>query len=237
MQGIKERLIVALDVDNLDRAKDLVGALYPTVKLFKIGSQLFTACGPKAIEMVANIGAQVFLDLKFHDIPNTVKSAAATATSLNFQSTGKDPAVFMITVHTVGGKQMLEAAVRGAKDKAEELKVKRPLIVGITVLTSDNPGANTAETVLERAGWAKDAGLDGVVCSVLEAEAVRKSFGKDFIIVTPGIRPKDANTQDQKRVATAGEAIKSGATFIVVGRPILEAQDPLRQAKNLLSEL
>jgi orotidine-5'-phosphate decarboxylase len=230
-------LIVALDVDTLEKAKKLVERLCPTVKLFKIGSQLFTACGPKAVEMVAKRGGQIFLDLKFHDIPNTVKSAAAIATSLNSQAIGKDSPVFMVTVHTVGGKQMLEAAVRGARDKAEELKIKRPFVVGITVLTSDAPGANTAEMVLERAGWAKDAGLDGVVCSVLEAAAVRKAFGKDFIIVTPGIRPKGANAQDQKRVATATDAINAGATFIVVGRPILEAPDPLVIAKNLLSEL
>ncbi len=228
---------MALDVDRLDKAEQFVDILYPTVKLFKIGSQLFTACGPKAVEMVGKKGGQIFLDLKFHDIPNIVKSAAATATSLSFQAMGKDSPVFMITVHTVGGKQMLEAAVKGVRDKAEELKIKRPFIVGITVLTSDNPGANTAKIVLERAGWAKDTGLDGIVCSALEAAAVRKAFGKDFIIVTPGIRPKGANVQDQKRVATASDAINSGATFIVVGRPILEAPDPLSVAKNLLSEL
>lgn len=227
------KLIVALDVDSLDKAELFVDILYPAVKFFKIGSQLFTACGPKAVEMVAQKGGQVFLDLKFHDIPNTVKSAAAAATSL----IGKDSPVFMITVHTIGGKQMLEAAVCGARNKAEELKIKWPFIVGVTVLTSDNPGVNTTEMVLGRALRAKDAGLDGIVCSVWEAAVVREALGKDFLIVTPGIRPNEIDPGDQKRVATAAGALKAGANFIVVGRPILEAADPLRVVKNLLSGL
>ncbi len=227
MCNIKDKLIVALDVDTLDKAGHFVDVLYPTVKLFKIGSQLFTACGPQAVKMVTEKGGSVFLDLKFYDIPNTVRSAVLSGANL----TG----VFMMTVHIAGGAEMLKKAVEGAVEKAAELKIKRPLIVGITVLTSDKSSINTIETVLERAKLALESGLDGVVCSVHEASAVREICGKNFIIVTPGIRPAGAEAGDQKRVATARSAIDAGANYIVVGRPILEAPDPLEAAKNLLS--
>ena len=236
MQSIEDKLIVALDVDTFKDAEHFVKILSSKVKIFKVGSQLFTACGKEAVDMIGDKGARVFLDLKFHDIPNTVKAATAAATNLSFPAVRMELPIFMITVHTIGGKQMLEAAVKGAEDKAAELKIKRPFIVGVTILTSDSAGANTTEMVLERAGWAKDAGLDGIVCSVFEAAAVRKACGKDFIIVTPGIRPKGTDAGDQKRVATAAEALKAGANFIVVGRPILEAADPLLAVKKL-SEL
>jgi len=251
MQNISEKLIVALDVDTLKEARHFVATLYPTVKLFKIGSQLFTAYGPEAIKMVGKKGARVFLDLKFHDIPNTVYSAVASGTSSNVRNysvpTGlkgtktedqvkefvRAP-VFMMTLHTLGGIEMLKAAVKGASDKAAELGISRPYLVGVTVLTSEATETVTLEKVLERATLAKETGLDGVVCSVHEAIAVREAFGKDFIVVTPGIRPKGAKTDDQKRVATAQDAITAGADFIVVGRPILEAKDPLRAVEDLL---
>ncbi|MDD5566171.1 MAG: orotidine-5'-phosphate decarboxylase [Candidatus Omnitrophica bacterium] len=227
MQIIKDKLIVALDVDTLTRAERFVDILYPQVKLFKVGSQLFTAHGPEAIKMIGARGGRVFLDLKLYDIPNTVKNAVYTGVS-------QQP-VFMMTVHTEGGIEMMRHASEGAAQKAAELKIERPFIVGVTVLTSAHNTAATLGEVVKMALAAKDAGLDGVVCSVHEAAEVRKNCGKDFIIVTPGIRPQGVESFDQKRVATAQDAMQAGANFIVVGRPILEANDPLAVAEELLS--
>jgi orotidine-5'-phosphate decarboxylase len=224
MQDLKNKLIVALDVDTLKKAEDLVEKLKHEVKYFKIGSQLFTACGPEAVRMVEEKGAKAFLDLKFHDIPNTVFLAVSSGTSAP---------VFMMTVHTKGGREMLEAALRGAEKKAQELKITRPFIVGVTRLTSDEDRGNIQTEVVQAARIAKDAGLDGVVCAASEAAAIRKEFGEKFIIVTPGIRAKNKKTDDQKRTATAAEAIAAGAHFIVVGRPILEADNPLQALKEL----
>lgn len=232
MQDLKDKLIVALDVATLKEAERFVNILSPAVKYFKVGSQLFTAGGPKAVEMIAQKGGQVFLDLKFFDIPRTVLSAVISGTGLACEAV--QPAVFMMTVHIQGGAEMLKAAIKGAADKASELNIKRPLIVGVTVLTSERNKGDTLEVVLERARVAKESGLDGVVCSVHEAAAVRKEFGKEFIIITPGIRPKGYSTGDQKRTATVSEAIAAGADFIVVGRPVLEAGEPLQAVHELL---
>ncbi len=246
MQNISDKLIVALDVDTLEKAEHFVDTLSSKVKLFKIGSQLFTACGPEAVKMVGERGGRVFLDLKFHDIPNTVRNAVFTGTSLScilstvYPDLHKSIAaaiqypVFMMTVHTDGGIEMMRYALEGAAKRAKELKITRPFVVGVTVLTSNEKEETTADLVLERAGWVKNAGLDGVVCSVQEAAAVRKAYGKNFLIVTPGIRPKGADLGDQKRVATAKDAIAAGADYIVVGRPILEAKDPLKAVEELI---
>lgn len=248
MQDISDKLIVALDVDTLAKAKHFVDVLYPKVKLFKIGSQLFTAYGPKAVKMVGEKGAKVFLDLKFNDISNTVFASVTSGTALSCRlvsqrigSFAEDVKaavqypVFMMTVHTGGvDRSVLEAAVRGASQRAAELKIKKPLIVGVTVLTSVSKTEATAGEVLKRARSAKEAGLDGVVCSVDETNVIRQEFGKDFVIVTPGIRHKGADLGDQKRVATAKDAIAAGADFIVVGRPILEAKDPLKAVEELI---
>ena len=251
MQNISDKLIVALDVNTLKEAEDIVKKLYPVVKLFKIGSQLFTACGLEAVKMVGKKGARVFLDLKFYDIPQTVFSAVSSGTgaacevvfvsttSPNIEEDIKGVVqypVFMITVHIQGEKKMLEEALRGAANKARELKIERPRIIGVTVLTSNEQEEDTTNLVLKRAKLAQEAGLDGVVCSAHEAAAVRKVCGKDFIIVTPGIRPKGAENNDQKRIATPQEAIKAGANYIVVGRPILQAQDPLKAVQEILQE-
>ena len=142
----------------------------------------------------------------------------------------------MMTVHSQGGKKMLEEAMRGARDKAEELKIDRPYIVGVTALTSEK-SEDINEIVLERAKIVKDAGLDGIVCSAREANIVRQACGGDFVIVTPGIRPKDSAPDDQSRVTTPQEAVEAGADFIVVGRPIIQSQDPLSAAKEILKDL
>jgi len=233
MRELKDRIIVALDLDNLEKAIELVVKLVPEgVKVFKVGSQLFTAYGPEAVKKVGEKGAKVFLDLKFHDIPNTILNAAVSATGIRYGMNNFP--VFMMTVHTAGGKEMLEAAVKGADSKARELGIERPGIIGVTVLTSDKKGKDTQESVLKAAGLAKAAGLDGVVCAASEAVAVRKEFGRDFIIVTPGIRPKGYAAHDQSRVATAQEAVKAGADYFVVGRPILEAKEPVAALKEIL---
>lgn len=215
MLDIKDKLIVALDVDSFEKAKEFVDKLYPAVKMFKVGSQLFTACGPEAVKMIAKKGAKVFLDLKFHDIPNTVNKAVEAAAKLK---------VFMITVHLSGGSQMLKAAADVPN---------RPKIVGVTVLTSQIDD-DTTNKVLELARLAKNTGLDGVVCSVAETAMIKKELGKDFLVVNPGIRPKDSSSDDQKRVATPREAIDAGADFIVMGRPVLEAKDPIKLIEGLI---
>ena len=218
------KLIVALDVDSFAKAKKLVDKLCPKVKVFKVGSQLFTCAGPKIVEYIRKKKSEVFLDLKFYDIPNTVASAVRCAIALK---------VKMMTLHVTGGEEMLRYAVSAAEEGSARLKVKRPLLIGVTVLTSQ---AASAETVVVLARKAKFCGLDGVVCSVREARDVRQACGEGFIIVTPGIRPDNAPADDQKRTATAAEAIAAGSDFLVVGRPIVAAPNPLKAAKELLAK-
>ena len=232
------KLILALDLETFEEARRLVDDLGDAVEIFKIGSQMFTAYGPFITRYLQSKGKKVFLDLKFHDIPNTVASAVKSAVGLSV-SPSHDPgfeALFMLTVHTVGGQEMLEAAVKAAKEKAKELGVPRPLIVGVTVLTSAAQEANLEKTVLERARLARQSGLDGVVASVEEAASIRRALGPDFLIVTPGIRPVDASLNDQKRVATPQAAIQQGSNFLVVGRPIIQAACPRTAALKILEE-
>ncbi|MFH1678555.1 MAG: orotidine-5'-phosphate decarboxylase [Candidatus Omnitrophota bacterium] len=238
----KPKLIVALDVDNLQEAERMVSLLYPAVNIFKVGSQLFTAFGPKAVEMVGGKGARVFLDLKFHDIPHTVFQSTGNVLSLAVEplpnvERSLQPPVFMMTVHIKGGRKMLEEAMRGAAEKAAVLNIQRPFIVGVTRLTSDSNEIDTLTQVLEAAGLAKDTGLDGVVCSVHEAARVRKECGEDFLIVTPGIRPEGYPSDDQSRAATAGKAAEAGVDFIVVGRPIIKAENPLGVARDIINQI
>ncbi|MFA6349861.1 MAG: orotidine-5'-phosphate decarboxylase [Candidatus Omnitrophota bacterium] len=215
------RVILALDVDNLAKAKYFVNKLYPRVKMFKVGSHLFTAYGPQVIKFIDKKGAEVFLDLKFLDIPNTVANAVRSAVGLK---------VKMLTLHISGGEEMLKAAVNAARDHSKKLMIKRPLLIGVTVLTSQKA---RPQDVLKLAKSGISCGLDGVVCSVREAAYLRRKIKRPFIIVTPGIRPKAAGKDDQKRVATASQAIKAGSDYLVVGRPILEAKDPLAALKSL----
>lgn len=215
------KLILALDVDSFNKAKYFVNILYPEIKIFKIGFQVFTACGPEIIGFIHKKGAGVFLDLKFFDIPNTVANAVRAAVDLK---------VNMLTLHISGGEAMLEAAVAAAKKESYRLNVKRPLLIGVTVLTSQE--AKPAR-VLKLAKLGLDCGLDGVVCSARETVYLRKAIKHKFYIVTPGIRPDRKINDDQKRTATVKQAIKAGSDFLVVGRPILEAKEPLKVIKEL----
>lgn len=225
------RLIVALDVDNLKEAEGLVNLLKDDCHIFKVGAYLFTAAGHRAVEMVQAKGAEVFLDLKYHDIPETVARSVKAASEMG---------IFMATVHTMGGSEMMAAAVSRICSRD-----KRPLLVGVTVLTSLNQELLTSigishtleNQVLSLAKLAKRSGLDGVVASPQEIIPLREELGSDFLLVTPGIRPQGRTDDDQKRIDTPGEAIKKGADFIVVGRPIIAASDPLKAAKEILKEM
>jgi len=233
----KPRLIVALDVDSLEEARELIDTLSPLVDIFKVGSQLFTACGPAAVRFIVARGKKVFLDLKYHDIPNTVANAVSCAVSLASIARENQQGIFMYTLHTAGGLAMLKQSVEAGIKRAQELKVAKPLVLGITVLTSEEKIDNMHTVVLQRASLAKQAGLDGVVASVQEARFIRQQFGSDFIIVTPGIRPKGEAAGDQQRVATPADAVLGGSNYLVVGRPIIKAKDPLSATKNILEEI
>jgi orotidine-5'-phosphate decarboxylase len=235
----KPQLILALDLETFERARQLIDELDDSIEIFKVGSQMFTSYGPFILRYLQSKGKKVFLDLKFHDIPNTVASAVKSAVGLSVSPTNDSgfAPLFMLTVHTVGGREMLEAALQAAKSQAQALNIQRPLIVGVTVLTSTAKDPNVESLVLERARLAKEAGLDGVVASVEEAAAIRRELGKDFLIVTPGIRPADASLNDQKRVATPKAAIQQGSNFLVVGRPIIHAASPRAAALQILEEM
>ena len=220
----KPALILALDVDTLEEAKDFVDKLYPKIKIFKVGSHLFTVYGPKIIELLHKKGAEVFLDLKYFDIPNTVSGAVAAAVRLK---------VKMLTLHICGGQEMLEAAVSAASRQAKALKIAKPLLIGVTILTSQTTKVGG---VLALAKQGIACGLDGVVCSAQEAVVLRRKIKKDFVIVTPGIRPDNLGKDDQKRTATVSQAIKAGSDFLVIGRPILKAPDPLLQTEEMLKK-
>ncbi len=233
---LKERIIVALDVGDAESCKNLLDKLYPAIKIFKVGSRLFMACGQEALTLIERKGAACFLDLKFHDIPATVGGAAGAATNLG---------VDMFDVHTLGGLDMMKRALDSSKEVAERLKIKRPLIFGVTVLTNmakkdlEEIGIDREpkEAVLFLAESAKKAGLDGVIASADEARPIKKNLGKDFLVITPGIRPSWAKRADQKRVATPKEAFDRGADYIVIGRPIIEAEDPKAAAERIFGEL
>lgn len=233
------KLIVALDVDSFDAARELIDRLEDSVDIFKVGSQMFTAYGPFVTRYLQAKGKKVFLDLKFHDIPNTVASAVKSAVSLSVAPGKEDnfAPMYMLTVHTSGGQEMLEAAVNAAREQADKLKVKRPLMVGVTVLTSQAKDDKLEALVIERALLAKRAGLDGVVASVEEAGLIKRYCGDSFLVVTPGIRPAGTDVGDQKRVATPQGAIESGSDYLVVGRPIVQAEHPFDAATAILKEM
>jgi len=233
-----DQLVVALDVDRLDQALQLADVLRGAVGGVKVGNRLFTAEGPRAVTALVERGDRVFLDLKFHDIPHTVAGAVAAATRLG---------VWMINVHAGGGRDMMRAAKHAACETAATLDRPTPLVIGVTVLTSLDETAlretGVDKTLLSQvealAGLAHEAGLDGVVASPHEIATIRSACGERFAIVTPGIRLPDEKPagDDQSRTITPSEALRAGATAIVVGRPIIAAPDPRRAAERIVSEM
>jgi orotidine-5'-phosphate decarboxylase len=230
-------LIVALDVDTVEQARRLVEELRDIVGMFKVGSQLFTAAGPALVREIVHSGGKVFLDLKFHDIPNTVAAAAVEATRLG---------VSIFNVHALGGSEMMRRTADVVAETSEVEGLARPSIIAVTLLTSANEetlrelGINSdpESLVPHLAQMAHEAGLDGVVASPKEAASIRATVDQPgFLIVTPGVRPSGAATNDQKRVTTPRAAIMGGADYIVVGRPILIADDPARAAQEIVDEI
>jgi orotidine-5'-phosphate decarboxylase len=214
------RIIVALDFASADEALDLVKTLDPAMCRVKVGKELFTRAGPSLVEQIHSLGFDVFLDLKFHDIPNTVAKACAAAADLG---------VWMVNVHALGGRRMMEAA-----REAVESSQHQPLLIAVTILTSMGEedlqeiglDADPKTNVLRLAQLAESSGLDGVVCSPQEVTALREKVGDSFALVTPGVRPAGVSTDDQKRVTTPEDAIRSGSSYLVIGRPITQAKNP-----------
>jgi orotidine-5'-phosphate decarboxylase len=231
MHSGRERLIVALDVANQEKARALVAQLGESVSFYKVGKELFTAVGPSLVRDLTASGKKVFLDLKFHDIPNTVAGAVHSAASLG---------VSLLTVHASGGSKMLEAAAQAAAQSTA-----KPTVLAVTVLTSlatadlEQVGVTgTVEAqVLRLAGLAINAGCGGLVASAQEATRLRQALGRGFTLVTPGIRPAGAVAADQARVVTPEDAIRAGADFLVVGRPITGADDPRHAAQAIIEQI
>ena len=231
---VKDRILVALDVESGERALTLADTLRGAVGGFKVGSRLFTAEGPSIVRALTERGDRVFLDLKYHDIPNTVATAVSAATELG---------VWMVNVHASGGTAMMRAAREAAQETAAKRGTAAPLVIAVTVLTSMNQAAlsdtgiliDLMDQVLRLAELTSEAGLDGVVASPRETAAIRKRRGAAFSIVTPGIRggTADGAKGDQERTMTPAEAIAAGASYLVVGRPIIAAPDPLGAARAI----
>ncbi|MGC1579948.1 MAG: orotidine-5'-phosphate decarboxylase [Candidatus Acidiferrales bacterium] len=221
-----------MDVDRARDACSLARRLRGTVGMVKVGSRLFTAEGPAVVRQLARIGFGIFLDLKFHDIPSTVSGAVAAAVKL--------PGVRLVTLHTLGGAEVLDAAVKAARGAKHP-----PELLGVTVLTSHDAkslrrvgiAGTPSAAALRLARIAKDSGCDGVVCSAYEVHAIRRALGPKFLIVVPGIRPANAKSNDQSRVSTPSEAIRSGADYLVIGRPITGAADPKKAAIQINGEI
>jgi orotidine-5'-phosphate decarboxylase len=237
LQPYKQRLMLALDVDSRERAEEWVHKLKPHLGYFKVGLQLFTKEGPELVRSIRSRGGRIFLDVKYHDIPNTVARACEAAASLQ---------VDFINVHALGGKAMMQAAAQALAKASERMRVPKPRLLAVTILTSHDArsvkkdiglrGRPDAE-VKRLALAAKAAGCDGVVCSPREIAIVRKACGPGFLIVTPGVRPAGAAKQDQKRTLTAGQALAAGADYLVVGRPITEAADPAEAVRLLALDM
>lgn len=233
----KDRLILALDVDTLEEAQRLVEATSGYVGVYKVGMQLYNSVGPSIVKWLHDRGEKVFVDLKFHDIPNTVAQAGQVMTRLG---------AYIFNVHAAGGKKMMAETAVKSKTLAEELGLERPKVIAVTLLTSlDGPtvrdevglSGEVVENVVRYAVLAKEAGLDGVVASPQEVKAIREACGEEFCLVIPGIRPAWAATDDQKRIMTPKEAIVQGATYIVVGRPIAKAANPSEAAALVVKEI
>jgi len=235
---LEEKVIIALDVESLDEAEKVICATGEKAVVYKIGSELFTRCGPPSVELLRKHGKEVFLDLKFHDIPNTVSKAVAAAAALG---------VMMLNVHALGGAEMMTAAVEAARAAADaQRNVAGPKVLAVTILTSidqsileQDIGCSRAveEQVIHLSKLAAKSGVDGVIASPREIWAIRQALGPDFLIVTPGIRPQWAAKGDQKRVMTPAEAFRAGADYIVVGRPVTASDDPREAFDRIIAEI
>lgn len=236
--SFKEQLILALDGDNFAKAKELVELLKDQVTTFKVGIQLFTVYGPKVVEMIQHYGGKVFLDLKFHDIPSVVAGAVREGVRLR---------VFMLTLHAFGGQVMLKEAVKAAREEANRLSTKPPLLLAVTVLTSldeevfqelTGSPRPLREQIINLAAFARDAGMDGLVASPQELGAIRAaSWRRRLILVAAGVRSRGESRDDQRRVMTPREAMENGADFIVIGRPITQAKDPAQAVVRIMKEI
>ncbi|MET0050344.1 MAG: orotidine-5'-phosphate decarboxylase [Candidatus Thiodiazotropha sp.] len=231
MNQTDARVIVALDFPQQQQALALVDRLDPSLCRLKVGKEMFTRLGPGFVENLRKRGYDIFLDLKFHDIPNTVAAACDAAADLG---------VWMMNLHASGGRKMMETA----RERLER-HTDRPYLVAVTILTSLSKedisevgfSGEVADQVLRLASLTRDAGLDGVVCSPQEARTLRQSLGESFLLVTPGVRPKSAATHDQQRVMTPGDAIIAGSSYLVVGRPITGAEDPIQALQQINAEV
>lgn len=231
-----ERIIAALDVRSMEEVKKLVEGLGNTISFYKVGMELFYAVGPQVIKYLKDNGKKVFLDLKLHDIPNTVAEGLVSLMKLG---------VDIFNVHASGGLTMMTKAANRVKEEAAQLGIMAPKLIAITVLTSINEddwaglGMNTPidKQVLRLAKLTQQAGLDGVVASPREAKAIRELCGSDFMIITPGVRPLGAKKDDQSRIATPKQALLNGASRLVIGRPIYQAAEPLKAAQHIIAEI
>ena len=237
LMGPEEKLILALDVDSLEKGREIVRELMGCVNMYKVGSRLFCAEGPDSVKMVKSEGGRVFLDLKLHDIPNTVAGTSEAIAGLG---------VDMFDVHTLGGIEMMKAAREAAARAAVDCGHKRPLVLGVTVLTHIEDGVlreelgidiSVEEEVKHLTAMAMDAGLDGLICSPREISTVRKICGDRVKIITPGIRPSWAQPGDQRRTLSPAEAMREGADYLVVGRPVLEAADRREAVRKIIDEI
>ncbi|PID41962.1 MAG: orotidine-5'-phosphate decarboxylase [Gammaproteobacteria bacterium] len=230
-----KRVIVALDFDDSEKACAMADRLDPSLCRVKVGKELYTRCGPVIVERLLEKGFEIFLDLKFHDIPNTAASAVMVAAGLG---------VWMVNVHAGGGGEMMQECARRLSER-RSVGLPVPLLIGVTVLTSMDaqglaqvgvPG-NVDQQVLRLAGLAQKSGMDGVVCSAQESALLKQALGDDFILVTPGIRPACAATNDQKRIVTPSDAIRDGSDYLVIGRPVTAADDPLEALNRIQAEI
>jgi orotidine-5'-phosphate decarboxylase len=232
----KEKIIFALDVDHFSEAQRWVNLLKDHIGIFKVGKQLFTHAGPKVVDMIRKKNQKVFLDLKFHDIPNTVAKAGEEATKLE---------VAMFNLHALGGFDMMKKTVEASRETAKNLGISRPLILAVTILTSMDEGVmkevGIQGPILEEVGrlalLSMKAGVDGVVASSQEIGIIRERCGEKFLIVTPGIRLPSEKKDDQKRTLSPKEAISNGADYLVIGRPIKEAKDPLEAVQKIIEDI
>lgn len=224
-------IVVAMDFSDADACLQLASQLSPAFCRLKIGKELFTLAGPQLVEKLQGQGFDIFLDLKYHDIPNTVAKAVKVAAELN---------VWMVNVHASGGRRMMEAAKESIAQFSQP-----PLLIAVTVLTSMDASdladigltLTPEEQVIRLASLAKNSGLDGVVCSAMEAQALKKKLGNAFCLVTPGIRPADASADDQRRIVTPQQALQNGSDYLVIGRPITQAKDPAKACELIYQSL